>query len=131
MENITYENVLSLDGLVFIEQDGNRIYNLCPHDLTAGPHTIPSNQVPPARVVRNFTDAIHVCGIPTEFPSVHGITITGLPEEQEGVYLVVSSMLRETLPFRRDLLSPTSNESHIHRNERGFTISVDYLQRNP
>lgn len=32
--------------------------------------------------------------------------VTGLPEYSEGVYLLVSAMVREALPLRHDLVSP-------------------------
>ena len=32
--------------------------------------------------------------------------VTGLPEYSEGTYLLVSAMVREALPFRKDLVSP-------------------------
>ena len=32
--------------------------------------------------------------------------VTGLPEYSEGVYLLVSAMVREALPLRSDLVSP-------------------------
>lgn len=32
--------------------------------------------------------------------------ITGLPDYEEGVYLLVSTMVREALPLRSDLVSP-------------------------
>jgi len=32
--------------------------------------------------------------------------VTGLPEYSDGVYLLVSAMVREALPLRKDLVSP-------------------------
>lgn len=32
--------------------------------------------------------------------------VTGLPDYEEGVYLLVSAMVREALPLRSDLVSP-------------------------
>lgn len=32
--------------------------------------------------------------------------VTGLPDYEEGVYLLVSTMVREALPLRSDLVSP-------------------------
>ena len=39
------------------------------------------------------------------YRSVFG-EVTGLPEYSEGVYLLVSTMVREALPLRNDLVSP-------------------------
>lgn len=44
--------------------------------------------------------------------------VTGLPEYFEGVYLLVSAMVREALPLRKDLVSP----SQLLRNDKGEVI---------
>lgn len=44
--------------------------------------------------------------------------ITGLPEYSEGVYLLVSAMVREALPLRKDLVSP----GQLLRNDKGEVI---------
>lgn len=44
--------------------------------------------------------------------------VTGLPEYSEGVYLLVSAMVREALPLRKDLVSP----GQLLRNEEGQVI---------
>ncbi len=36
-------------------------------------------------------------------------------------------LVRKQLPHRVDLLSPTTNEEHIIKNELGHTISVSYF----
>ena len=44
--------------------------------------------------------------------------VTGLPEYSEGVYLLVSAMVREALPLRKDLVSP----GQLLRNDEGQVI---------
>lgn len=44
--------------------------------------------------------------------------VTGLPDYEEGVYLLVSAMVREALPLRKDLVSP----GQLLRNDKGEVI---------
>lgn len=44
--------------------------------------------------------------------------VTGLPEYSEGTYLLVSAMVREALPLRKDLVSP----GQLLRNDKGEVI---------
>ena len=44
--------------------------------------------------------------------------VTGLPEYEEGVYLLVSAMVREALPLRSDLVSP----GQLLRDDNGNVI---------
>ena len=44
--------------------------------------------------------------------------VTGLPDYEEGVYLLVSAMVREALPLRSDLVSP----GQLLRNDKGEVI---------
>lgn len=44
--------------------------------------------------------------------------VTGLPDYSEGVYLLVSTMVREALPLRKDLVSP----GQLLRNDKGEVI---------
>ena len=44
--------------------------------------------------------------------------VTGLPDYEEGVYLLVSAMVREALPLRKDLVSP----GQLLRDDNGNVI---------
>ena len=44
--------------------------------------------------------------------------VTGLPEYEKDVYLLVSTMVREALPLRKDLVSP----AQLLRNDEGQLI---------
>ena len=52
--------------------------------------------------------------------------VTGLPEFKEGVFYVVSAMVRQALPNRKDLLSP----GQLIRSEAGQPIGCLGLVRN-
>lgn len=52
--------------------------------------------------------------------------VTGLPKYVEGVFYVVSAMVRQALPGRKDLLSP----GQLIRNEQGQPIGCLGLVRN-
>ena len=59
------------------------------------------------------------------YENVYG-EVTGLPEYVEGVFYVVSAMVRQALPERKDLLSP----GQLIRNEEGQPIGCLGLVRN-
>lgn len=59
------------------------------------------------------------------YENVYG-EVTGLPEFKEGVYYVVSAMVRQALPHRKDLLSP----GQLIRSEAGQPIGCLGLVRN-
>lgn len=44
--------------------------------------------------------------------------VTGLPDYEKGVYLLVSTIVREALPLRKDLVSP----GQLLRNDKGEVI---------
>lgn len=53
--------------------------------------------------------------------------IEGLPQEQAGVYYIVSSIIKLAAPYRNDLLIPATNHEACIRNEKGFIVSVPFL----
>ena len=78
-----------------------KIKNLTPHPIRCGDQLFPS--VGTARV------SVETQRIEGNFPiplsiSKFSDTITGLPEEEPGVFLIVSRMVAEALPSRNDLL---------------------------
>lgn len=58
------------------------------------------------------------------FETAYG-EVVGLPEEEHGVYLIVSGMVRSALPSRLDLLSP----GELVRNSDGTPIGCIGLTR--
>lgn len=59
------------------------------------------------------------------YENIYG-EVTGLPEFKEGVFYVVSAMVRQALPERKDLLSP----GQLIRNEEGQPVGCLGLVRN-
>ena len=59
------------------------------------------------------------------YENIYG-EVTGLPEFKKGVYYVVSAMVRQALPERKDLLSP----GQLIRNEAGQPVGCLGLVRN-
>lgn len=62
-------------------------------------------------------------GIPTS-RTIFG-EADGLPEEEEGTFIIVSQMVQSALPERKDLLIP----AEIERNERGTILGCRSLGR--
>lgn len=89
----------------------------------------------PDKVLEQYTgEPIRVSCESRKVDTIEGIDIyevvygevTGLPEFKEGVYYVVSAMVRQALPHRKDLLSP----GQLIRNEKGQPIGCLGLVRN-
>lgn len=132
---IKYVDTLNISELNFVEVNGDKAYNLCPHDLkvkenseTVFPRT---EGIAPVRVLEQYTEGKTICGVSTESKIKGDLLVTGLPEQETpGIYFIVSSVVREKLSHRKDLLSPTNNVEHIEKNEKGWTISVSHFETN-
>ena len=97
------------------------IINMTPHSVVIvdGPTLAPSGQV--ARVSATSVPVGEVDGVKivrTTFGEV-----VGLPESKEGVFLVVSALVRGALPSRTDLLSP----GDLVRDEKGNVVGCRNL----
>jgi hypothetical protein len=117
-----------------IKMFSDTIINLTPHDITYDTGTttivIPKNDVPPVRIKDNYRRHTGMVG-PFQVEYTNGEpSVENLPDEQYSVYYIVSTLVRKQLPHRKDLLSPTTNEKHIVKNELGHTISVSYFEMN-
>ena len=117
-----------------IKMFGDTIINLTPHDITYDTGTttivIPKNDVPPVRIKDSYSRHTGMVG-PFQVEYTNGEpSVENLPDEQGSVYYIVSTLVRKQLPYRKDLLSPTTNEEHIVKNELGHTISVSYFEMN-
>lgn len=53
-----------------------------------------------------------------------------LPEEVEGLYYIVPTLIRTSYPERRDFISPTTDPKSIIKDERGFTKAVQKFDVN-
>lgn len=99
------------------------LVNLCPHSMIVeGVETV---YLPPAafpaRLRLEETEVGYLDGIP--IVEQKALDPVGLPSENQGVLLVVSSMLRVAQPHRLDLVSPT----RLIRNDLGEVIGCRAL----
>lgn len=97
-----------------------KIMNYTPHDVVVMDenkevlHTFPSVSV--ARCTVKQANAGDVFGIPV-MKQEYG-EVEGLPEEKEGVYYIVSFLVQDALPDRKDLLVP----ANLVRDEKGIIL---------
>ena len=68
-------------------------------------------------------------GVPTKIKRLDLIETT-LPAQQEGVLLLVSSMVLDACPERTDLISPDTSKGMAIKNGHGKIIAVRGFQRN-
>jgi hypothetical protein len=102
------------------------LLNLTPHDIhivnSVGTvlTTIPK-QDQAARLVNRYRADGMINGI--QLTKTVYTEVTGLPEPREGVYLIVSSIVKEAFLDREDLLIP----HQLVRNENGMIIGCQSL----
>ncbi len=94
----------------------------------------------PHRIVLNNGDSYPSVGVArvssthTE-PNEHGIAtvrfgeVENLPAPAEGVYYIVSALVRAALPEREDLVAPATGHPDTVRNDRGHIVSVPCFVR--
>ena len=99
------------------------VKNYTPHDIvlldSAGNKTvIKSSGI--ARVSTNRTVVGDIFGfdLTKEFLG----DVTGLPNQQQGIFLVVSRVVKSALPNRTDLVCPDTGNAH--RNDKGHIVGV-------
>ena len=102
--------------------------NLTPHDVTI--RRVDGSEVtyPPAgpvpRVQETKEEIAVVDGVP--FVRVRYGQVDGLPSPMDGAYLIVSTLIRQALPERQDLVSPGDSI----RNEDGLIVGCRALYSN-
>ena len=101
------------------------VHNLDVHTLGGSVVTYEKLNLPPIRVA---TTRKLVAQLPNGVGLYHTTTgeVVGLPDEQEGVLLIVPLMVRLARPDRLDLASPGA----LIRNEDGQPIGCDGLDLN-
>jgi hypothetical protein len=103
-----------------LQTNMKKIINLTPHDIVImgenGEKIILSKDGTVARVTVNRKATESVNGIPI-FTESYG-DVVGLPNESEGVYWIVSALVRQAVPWRQDVLSP----GELIRDEKGQPI---------
>lgn len=118
---------------LIVELDGMNILNLCPHDAKYEAKD------------RSFSILFPTVGkdaalrLPVESTEeersglIFGKTQTlpiELPEEVEGLYYIVPTLVRTTYPERKDFISPTTDPKMIIKDERGLTKAVQKFDVN-
>lgn len=106
------------------------IKNLTPHDIVfifeGGTSVTFPTQGEPIRLEQEQKETISV----GDFPCVANFTTgSNLPPEEEGVYLLVSSMVLNAYPHRLDLVAPDTGPT-AKRNEKGHIVAVCRFVRN-
>lgn len=105
------------------------LVNLTPHalhvhDLNGNVTTFPPSGTV-ARCAATTTQVGEANGFPL-FSTTFG-EVVGLPDEQEGVMLVVSALVRQAVPHRKDVASP----GELVRDEAGNPVGCKGLNVNP
>lgn len=127
------KNICGVNCVGIHQSNGVDIFNLTPHDIVLdnGVERIvyPKNDIS-VRIKEGYQDVENDYGLPFEKEDGNKV-ITGLPEEQQSnIFYIVSTMVRQQLPERKDLISPTTNIAHQERNEKGWTLSISHFQTN-
>lgn len=112
--------------------------NLTPHPITIKTTTGEYITIPPsgkiARIISSNASSydVDINGITVSYVHPGDETIVDLPEPQEGVFYIVSSLvlnyLRNSNSNRKDVLSPgTGTKDGVIRDERGNIIAITKL----
>jgi hypothetical protein len=102
----------------------NVFKNMTPHNVVVRRnneefHFEPCGVVP--RVATVATPDGYLDGFPVNKVSFG--EVENLPEPEDNVVLIVSAMVRQAVPHRRDVVSPDTGPSAI-RNEKGHILAV-------
>ena len=123
----------NLQNLKFVEINGMRVYNMTLHDITyistQGKFIFPGNKEACVRVSQDYVSVEHPLGLNTEKKAGEK-TVTGLPDYKEGIFYLVSGLVRDQLPERKDLLAPSQNVEHQIKNDKGHTVAVTFIETN-
>lgn len=102
------------------------LVNLTPHSINVNGNSIPSDKdsytIPRVDMNRTQVNSIH--GIPI-YNNVIG-EVKDLPVENDGVFYIVSALVRLACPHRKDLLSP----GNLIRDNDGNIIGCDGFDSN-
>ena len=108
------------------------IKNYTPHAicLNSGEVYQPEAGQAPIRVSEKYTYVETIDGIRMYSVDSEGDEVTGLPEKEEDVELIVSRMVFDKLPNRKDILCPLSGSPECIRwkegdiDDRGNTLAA-------
>ena len=118
---------------LIVELDGMNILNLCPHDAKYEAKDRSFSILFPT-VGKDAALRLPVKSTEEERSGlILGKTQTlpiELPEEVEGLYYIVPTLVRTTYPERKDFISPTTDPKMIIKDERGLTKAVQKFDVN-
>ena len=124
--SIVKNGVNLMDGIAALVA-GNKLVNLTPHPINVildgadDPITIsPSGVVPRCSAANNVI-------APGFTQSILGDVID-LPDQQDGVLLIVGALVRSACPDRDDLIGPDTSPTGAVRNDQGQIIGVRGFQ---
>lgn len=110
------------------EEEAPMLINLTPHPIVTKAPNGKEKEYPPvgpvARVVENKDEIGLIDDVPL-YRMSYG-KVEGLPRPLEGCWMVVSSMVRQALPERRDLISP----GELVRDDLGRVIACKAFYTN-
>jgi hypothetical protein len=102
------------------------IVNLCPHPLNIFLENGSRVEIPTSGTVARVSTVRVRDGAVSDIPTFR-ITygeVTGLPSPGEGIFYVVSLLVKQACPTRADLLTVDSSPDGAVRDERGAIIGV-------
>jgi hypothetical protein len=108
------------------------IRNLTPHGVRVVSPDTSSITFPPDGLVARVSqttavvDTARIYGVDIPIHTVSYGKVEDLPEESEGVLLLVSAMVRSALPSRKDLVSP----GELVRDAKGVILGCTSFYRN-
>lgn len=114
-------------------EDGAKYLNLCPHDAVYEEKdqsfkiTFPTVGKEAALRLPVKSTEENKGGL--TFGKTETLPIE-LPEEIEGLYYIVPTLVRTTYPNRKDFISPTTDPKMIVKDENGFTKAVNKFDVN-
>lgn len=122
----TIKNGVDLNLGIKALVDGGALVNLTPHPV----NVILDGQDPitilPSGVVPRCSAANTVIA-PGFTQSILG-DVTGLPDQQDGILLIVGALIRTACPDRDDLIGPDTSPTGAVRNDAGQIIGVRGFQ---
>ena len=126
MNTNTIKNGVDLTkGIVALVAGGNLV-NLTPHPVNIIMDDGSNITIDPSGVVPRCSAANTVIA-PGFTQSVLG-DVTGLPNKQDGVLLIVGALIRSACPDRDDLIGPDTSPTGAVRNADGQIVGVRGFQ---
>jgi hypothetical protein len=113
------------------ETSETKFVNLTPHEIViVGEDGKEKLVIPPSGKVARVEVRQEIVEEISGIPVVRTLPVwVHIPEPQEGVVYIVSSMVAQLLPYRGDVIAPDTSPSGVVRDEQGRIIGVKRFQR--